>query len=221
MRLTIIAATGGIGQQLVERAVASGHEVTAVVRGDARPAGARVVVRADLATAGADELRAAVDGADGVLSGLGPRTRADAGVAATGTAAIVSAMRTTSARRLVVVSAAPVATVASPGRPDPPKHDPGEGVFMRNVLSPVMRAVLGGAYADLAVMEDELRQSGLEWTAVRPPRLTNGPLTKRYRTALGENLRRGMSISRADVAHFMLAALEQSSTIGRTVGIAY
>jgi hypothetical protein len=48
--------------------------------------------------------------------------------------AIVQAMQATDVRRLVVVSAAPVSTVPSPGRPQPPRHDPGEGYFMRHHL---------------------------------------------------------------------------------------
>jgi putative NADH-flavin reductase len=70
-------------------------------------------------------------------------------------------------------------------------------------------------------MEDLLRASDLDWTIFRPPRLTNKPVTGRYRTALGRNLRGGALISRADVAHAMLAAVGQPATIGREVGIAY
>ena len=62
-------------------------------------------------------------------------------------------------------------------------------------------------YADLARMEDVLRASDLDWTIFRPPRLTNGRLTGAYRTAVGRNLRGGALISRADVAHAMLAAV--------------
>lgn len=47
-------------------------------------------------------------------------------------------------------------------------------------------------------MEDVLRNSDLDWTVFRPPRLTDKPLTGRYRTALGQNLRGGFLISRAD-----------------------
>ncbi len=69
-------------------------------------------------------------------------------------------------------------------------------------------------------MEDVLRASGLDWTAVRPPRLTNGRLTGNYRTALERNLPGGLVISRADVAHAMLAALRQPETIGHAIGVA-
>jgi uncharacterized protein YbjT (DUF2867 family) len=69
-------------------------------------------------------------------------------------------------------------------------------------------------------MEDVLRDSGLDWTIVRPPRLTDRPLTGTYRVAYGQNLRGGFFISRADVAHHMLRVLEQPETIGQVIGIA-
>ena len=124
-------------------------------------------------------------------------------------------------RRIVVVSAAPIGTVPSPGRPNPPKHDPGDGFFMRTLFSPLIKTVLRNHFADLARMEDVLRESSLDWTVVRPPRLTNGSLTGIYRTAYGQNLRRGALVSRADVAHLMLRAVPQPETLRRTIGIAY
>jgi putative NADH-flavin reductase len=220
MKLTIVAATGGIGRQLLTQALAAGHDVTAVVRNPATlPAEVRVVT-ADLATAGPAALEPAVAGADAVLSGLGPRSRADAGVASRGTLAIVEAMRATGVRRVVLVSAAPVATLASPGRPDPPRHDPGDGLVTRHLLMPLLRSTLREVYADLALMEDAVRDSALDWTVVRPPRLTDRPLSGAYRTALGRNLRGGLLVSRADVAHLMLATLDRPETIGQTIGIA-
>ena len=82
VKLTIFAATGGIGRQLLEQAVAAGHDVTAVVR-NPHPllsTQARVVV-ADLAAARTRRrFSPRSHGADAVLSGLGARTKADAGV---------------------------------------------------------------------------------------------------------------------------------------------
>src|SRR5690242_11412994 len=204
MRITIFAATGGIGRAALEQAVDAGHQVTAVVRnpkGLTRPVPA---VTADLSDPDPEALRRAVAGADAVLSGLGPRRARDAGITAPGTRAIVDAMLATGVRRIIVVSAAPVGTVASPGRPNPPKHDPGDGPLMRYVMAPLIKAVIPRHYADLALMEDVLRDSGLDWTSVRPPRLTDKPLTGRYRVAYGRNLRGGVLVSRADVAHLML-----------------
>jgi putative NADH-flavin reductase len=220
MHLTIFAATGGIGRQALAQARAAGHDVTAVVRSPAKlPADVRAVA-ADLATAGPAELEPALHGADAVLSGLGPRSASDAGITSRGTRAIVEAMKATGVRRIVVVSAAPVGTVASPGRPHPPRYDPGDGFVMRHLLNPLVKLALREHYADLARTEDILRDSGLDWTVVRPPRLTDKPLTGTYRTAYGQNLRGGAFVSRADVAHLMLRVLDQPETIGQVLGVA-
>jgi putative NADH-flavin reductase len=224
MKLTIFAATGGIGRHIVDQALAAAHQVTVVVRDPAKlPPEARAVVRtvtADLAEADPEALEAAVDGADAVLSGLGPRSSADAGVTSRGTRAIVAAMQATGVRRLIVVSAAPLGTVPSPGNPNPPRHDPGDGFFMRHLFSRIAGTLFREHYADLAVMEDLVRNSGLDWTIVRPPRLTNKPMSGAYRTAYGQNLRGGFLVSRADVAHLMLRVLAQPESIKHTVGIA-
>jgi len=221
MKLTIVAATGGIGRQLLEQAVAAGHDVTAVARNPQNlpPVQARAVA-ADLTSVTPAELQPAVDGADAVLSALGPRTKVDAGVAARGTKAITEAMRAAGVRRIIVVSAAPIGTVPSPARPHPPRHDPGDGFVVRYLADPIVTRILREHYADLARMEDLLRGSDLDWTAVRPPRLTGKPVTGRYRTAYGRNIRGGLFVSRADVAHYMLRAVDQPETFGQTVGIA-
>jgi putative NADH-flavin reductase len=222
MKLTIVAATGGVGSHVLTQAVAAGHEVTAVVRNPARLADLPVrVVVDDLAASDAAALRSAVGGAEAVLSGLGARSAVEAGVASRGTRAIVQAMQATGVRRIVVVSAASVGTVPSPGRPNPPRHNPGDGFFMRHLAAPLAKAAFRKHYDDLALMEDLLQDSALDWTVVRPPRLLNRHLTGTYRTAYEQNVRTGMFISRADVAHLMLDVLGRPETIHRVMGIAY
>jgi uncharacterized protein YbjT (DUF2867 family) len=226
MKLTIIAATGAVGRQLLSQALDAGHDVTAVARNPAKlppdilASQAARIVTADLAAPDPQVLEAAIGGADAVLSALGPHNNSDAGIAAPGTRAIIAAMRATGVRRIVAISAAPVGTVASPGRPAPPRHDPGDGFFMRHVGVRIAKTLFGKVYEDLALMEDILRTSGLDWTILRPPQLTDKPLTGRYRTVYGHNLRGGRSVPRADVAHYMLAVLTQPETIGQIIGIA-
>ncbi len=220
MKLTIFAATGGIGRQVLEQALAAGHDVTAVVRNPEKISGGARIVRADLAAPDPAVLEGAVEGADAVLSALGPRSNSEAGVTSRGTRAIVQAMQAAGTRRIVVVSAAPISTVPSPNRPNPPKHDPGDGFFMRHLFSHIGKIALRKHFAEIAVMEDILADSGLDWTVVRPPRLTGKPLTGSYRTAYGQNLRGGFLISRADVAHLMLRVLEQPETVKQAIGIA-
>ncbi|HLX50960.1 MAG TPA: SDR family oxidoreductase [Streptosporangiaceae bacterium] len=219
MKLTIIAATGGIGRKLLEQAVDGGHDVTAVARTPANLTRQVNTVRADLSNPDPDALASAVLGADAVLSGLGPRRISESGIVSAGTRAITAAMKAAGARRLLVVSAAPIATTPSPGRPNPPRHDPGDGFLVSYVFTPPLKAILRRPYADLALMEDVLRDSGLDWTSVRPPRLTNGPLTERYRLSYGHNA--GATISRADVAHAMLRLVTDGKAIGQPVGVGY
>jgi nucleoside-diphosphate-sugar epimerase len=221
MKLTIMGATGGIGRHLVERAVRDGHSVTAVVRRpDGAPDGVRTVVVPDLADADAAALESATAGADAVLSAVGPRSRDDVGIASAATRAVVAAMGVTGVRRLVVVSAAPVGTVAVPGRPRPPRHDPGDDPLARRVLTPLVRRAFAAQYADLAVMEDVLRAGDLDWTVVRPPRLT-GSTGRPYRTAIDRNVSRGRTIGRAEVAALMLGVVDDGRTVRHTVGVAH
>jgi putative NADH-flavin reductase len=219
MKLVVVAATGGIGRNLLEQAVDAGHDVTAVVRAPANLTRQVNAVQADLTAPDPDALASAFAQADAVLSGLGPRRLSESGVVSSGTRAIVAAMKAAGARRLLVVSAAPIATTPSPGRPNPPKHEPGDGFFAGRVVTPLLKAVLRKPYADLALMEDVLRDSGLDWTSVRPPRLTNGPRTERYRLSYGHNV--GASISRADVAQAMLRLVTDDQAMGQPVGVGY
>ncbi len=226
MKLTIIAATGGVGRQLLAQALDAGHDVTAVARNpatlppDLLASRAARVITADLAAPDLQVLESAVAATDAVLSALGPHNNADAGIAAPGTAAIITAMQTAGIRRIVAISASPVATTPSPGHPNPPRHDPGDGFIMRHAGVRIAKTLFGMVYDDLARMEDILRGSGLDWTLLRPPQLTGKPLTGRYRTAVGRNVRGGRSVPRADVAHYMLAVLDQPDTIGQVIGIA-
>ena len=221
MKLALLGATGGIGREILNQALAAGHRVTAVVRNPSKLPAEVDVVRHDLATPDLEVLAAAMRDVDAVISAVGPHRAAEAGIVAPATAAITHAMYGAGLRRLVVISAAPVGVVPSSHRPQPPRYDPGDDLLMRYVLSPLIRRLFGPLYTDLAVMEDQLRDGRLDWTAIRPPRLTNGPLTRTYRTAIDRNVRRGLLISRRDVAHLMLTVLQQRETVHHSVGVAY
>ncbi|MFF6994318.1 NAD(P)-dependent oxidoreductase [Streptomyces sp. NPDC008313] len=210
MRLTVFGATGGIGQEIVRQALDAGHHVTAVVRDPARltVTGARLeVFRADLTDP--EAVRPAVAGRDAVLSGLGARTRRDAGVATRLTRTVLRAMEAEGTRRLLVVSAAPVG-------PEPE----GEGPLDR-VARGIVSAVLKDTYADLRAMEAELTRSATDWTVVRPPRLRDSPLGGTYRTVVGGSPPKSRFIGRADVAHAMLAMTDDLATVKQGVGVAY
>lgn len=211
MRLTVFGATGGIGQEIVRQAVAAGHQVTAVVRDPARlsvplsDVTVHTVARIDEPEA----LREAVAGRDAVLSALGSRGRKPDGIAERMTRGVLAAMEAEGTRRLLVVSAAPVAP------------EPADDPLLDRIMASAISAILKEVYADLTAMEAALAASVTDWTSVRPPKLTDGPLTGTYRMVHGSNPRSGRSISRADVAHAMLALIDDPAAMKQGVGVAY
>lgn len=212
MKLTVFGASGRIGSEIVRQGAAAGHDMTAVVRRGSAvtglPEDARLVEVAGISDP--EMLVPTVAGRDAVLSGLGPRTRRDAGVTAPMIRCLIGAMGRSDVRRILVVSAAPVAA-----------PHPDDSFVTRRVMWPLISRILRPVYADLCEMEDDLSRSETEWTAVRPPRLVNREVTGRYRTAIGENLPRAGTISRADVAHAMLAMINDPTTFRRAVGVAW
>jgi uncharacterized protein YbjT (DUF2867 family) len=210
MKLTVFGATGKIGREVVRQALDAGHRVTAVVRDAARvdinhPALEVVTVPGLTDPA---PLLAALDGSDAAISCVGPRGPRDVTVASTTTRGILAALEASGVRRFVAVSAVPVGPVAE-----------GESWFNRRVQLPLFGTLLRGIYGDLSRMEDEIQRSATDWTVVRPPKLTNKPLTGRYRTVVGGNVPHFRSMSRADTAHAMLAALGNPATVKQAVGV--
>jgi putative NADH-flavin reductase len=212
MKITVFGATGRVGGYVVQQALDAGQEVTAVVRDPARFDVSHPAL--ELATVPGltdpEMLRPALEASDAAISGVGPRGRKDVSVASTATRGILDAMEASGVRRLVALSAVPVGPVPE-----------GESFVNRRILLPFISAFARDIYKDLAEMEDEIRRSATEWTIVRPPRFVNKPLTGKYRTVVGRNVPRAYSISRADVAHAMLAVLDDRATIGQAVGVAY
>ncbi|MGW8379193.1 SDR family oxidoreductase [Streptomyces sp. ODS28] len=215
MRYTVFGATGGTGKELVRQALDAGHQVTAVVRDPARLPVRHE--RLDVVTAQVtgpdtdlDALRGAVEGRDAVFSALGPPDRKPTTVTSEGVRTILRAMEATDARRFLAVSAAPL------GRP---AED--ESLLTRRLVLPVIKRVFRQVYADLAVMEEEIRGSATEWTVVRPPMLLDKPVTGEYRTSTGANVRGAQKVARADLAHAMLAMTEDKATYKQAVCVAY
>jgi putative NADH-flavin reductase len=206
MKLVVLGATGGTGLEIVRKAIERGHSVTAFVRSPERlkPFHDRITVtHGDLLNS--VELEHAIQGHDAVVSGFGPRipvSKADAKLLQQFAAALTSAMLRTKVRRVVVESVA--------------------FLFKDSIIPPAYllgRMLFPGIVADSAVMEDVLEKSRLDWTIVRPPELTDKPYTGNYRVREGHLPRFGFTISRADVADFMIKAVEDPSSIRKIVGI--
>jgi putative NADH-flavin reductase len=202
-RLFILGGSGGIGRALIDQALARDHSVTAFLRSPEKLGAARdrlIVRKGDPRSAA--ELRAALPGHDAVLSALGPPGPGKTTIHRDCARSTVTAMQAAGVHRLLIVSAA--------------VNFHGQGFFYWLMRSTLLRNIGD----DTSEMERLVRESGLDFTIVRPPRLTNGRLTERYAIE-DENMPRGGStVSRADVAHFLLDELEQGGHVRRMVGMA-
>ena len=207
-RLFVLGATGRTGQQVVAQALTAGHRVTALVRQPSSvPGDARVTVVTGRLPEDGARLAAALPGHDAVISclGRGLSLRADALIQRS-VPAMLSAIQAAGLRRLIFTSAIGVGAAYR----DAP-------LFSRLVI----RVLLHDLYADKVIGEDLISRSDLDWTIIQPAQLTNGPLTGSYR--VGEELRpRGIpTISRADVAHFILRELQAPAYVRKFARLAY
>jgi putative NADH-flavin reductase len=193
--------------QIVAQALARGHEVTAFVRSPdhlKRFAGRIHVQRGNLLDAAA--LAKVLQGHDAVVSGFGPRyplAKGDEHLLEQFALALTTAMQRTEVRRVVVESVAFLFKNAV----FPPVYVLGRLFFSRTV-------------ADASAMESVFAKSGLDWTMVRPPELTDRARTAKYRVRVAHLPRFGLTISRADVADLMLKLVDDPSSIRQILGIA-
>jgi putative NADH-flavin reductase len=207
VKIVIFGATGGTGRQLVEQGIAVGHEVTAVARNPV----AISLRHPCLKVAQGDVLQPetverAVTGADAVISSLGVHSREPTVVYSQGIANIMRAMRQAGIQRLIGISASGL--------------DPGP-LWQRVIFKPLLWWAFKEGYSDMVRMENEIRTSGLKWTIVRPPRLTDGARTGQYISAVNKHLTRGSMISRADLAEYTLKLLTDPASYGALIEVAH
>ena len=206
MKIVVFGGTGSIGRLVVQQATEQGHDVTVFTRGHAavEQDGPHVhVERGDVTDARV--VARVVAGSDAVVVTLGGGRKG--GVRAPGTAAVIEAMRQTGVRRLVVQSTIGVGDSRA-----------NLDQFWKYLM---FGALLRGAYNDHIEQERVTRDSGLDWTIVRPGAFTDGPRTGRYRSGIGPGEKTELKISRPDVAEFVVAQLTDETWLRRTPAIAY
>jgi putative NADH-flavin reductase len=200
MNLFVLGATGGIGRLVLEQALARGHRVTAFIRSPHKiaPQHERLrIIKGNLLDA--EELVGRLPGHDAVISSLGSSKQTT--FLQESAQAVVSAMKRASVRRILVVSVGFL--FPETGLP---------GTLLRNLI-------LKNVGKDASAMESILVREPLEWTVVRPPRLTNAKASGKYRVLDGHMPKRGFTIPRADVADFLLNEAEMPAHICRIVGV--
>ena len=200
MNVTVFGATGVIGQQVVEQLRTSGHAVTAYVRTPGKvPSSWRqdvTVVTGEITDAAAIER--AVAGADAVVSALGPSMdRRTAGLPLVeGTQHIVAAMHGHGVRRYV-------------GNATPSVLDPREkGSWQTRLPTFMAKTFLRRAYDEITGMSQAVMSSGLDWTIVRFTAPKDGAAKGQLRVGFFGTDKVGLAITRADIAAFTAAQVD-------------
>jgi putative NADH-flavin reductase len=208
MKLMVFGSTGRTGIQIIRQALDEGHTVTAIARNPA----ALAIKHSNLEVVKGDVLQpatfdAVTKGQDVVLSAIGVSSTKPTTVYSKGVFNMVQSMEQHEVKRIICISASAVET--SPKLSLPVR-----------MMTKVLQGMLKNMYRDLLKMEQVLRQSDLEWTVVRPPKLTGQPVTGKYRFAFNDWLPSCLHISRADLAHFMLHHIENVNTYKSVIEVA-
>lgn len=223
MRIFLLGATGKTGAIFLKMALENGHHVTAYVRSPEKITGVygnsemgnlnvnpsphsnphqqlRIVVGEILSV---EQMSEAMKNHDVVVSCLGGNDNDKTTVIRDMTQAIVASMQKSHVTRILAISSAGI----------------------HNEFSPITNLILKLFYKH--VIQDHrlaaqcIMTSGLSYTLARPLSLTEGSLTKSFRLASRGVPKGGKEISRQDLAHFLLTALEGDDYHNETVGLAY
>ena len=204
MNILIVGATRGIGRQLLEQALTSGHTLTALVRNPQKLSLQHErlkILRGDILDAA--PVGGSMAGQEAVCCTIGVKVP---GIPETlfseGTKNLLHAMKETGVKRLICVTGI--------GAGDSKGH----GGFLYDYI--FLPTLLRTVYADKDRQESLIMASDVDWTIVRPGFLTNGPLTENYRILTNMTGVTAGRISRSDVAHFMLKELQLKQYLRQT-----
>jgi putative NADH-flavin reductase len=201
MKLTIFGATGGTGKELVKQALADGHDVTVFVRNPAKVTQTHdhlSVIQGEMNEP--EKINQAITGTDAVISALGPTSNTPERPLTAGMTHIVSAMKESGVTRLI---AATGAGVADPN--DKPQ-------LVGRLFGLALRLFAKHVLADSQGMVAAIRNSGLDWTLTRAPRLNDNPGTGQLKVGYaGQGP--GTQLARADFARFMLDQLQSDEWV--------
>ena len=209
MNILIIGATRGIGMQLLERALARGHTVTALARNPDKITKRHErlkVLKGDILET--ESVTRAIADQDAVCCCIGiGLTRKPVTVFSQGTKNILEAMKRAGVRRFICITGI--------GARESKYHG---GFLYDKIFQPLLLKTI---YEDKDRQEELIKASDVDWIIVRPGFLTNGPARGQYRALIDLTGVTAGQISRADVAEFMLDQLDSEQYLRQTPLLTY
>ena len=216
MRIIILGASHGTGLNTVKLALEQAHHVSAVSRNPVSLQALKSklqnmerlkVIQGDVLAP--DTFEHELKDVDVVVSSIGMGSDKPTTLYSQGILHILNAMTKYQVPRLICVSA--LGLEVTSGMSLPLK------LATRLILQPLLK----NTFSDMLRMESAVKKSDVNWTIVRPPRLTSSRLRGKYRVAIEEHLRHPLIIGRDDLAHFILHAISQQDTYCATVEVSY
>jgi putative NADH-flavin reductase len=207
MKILLLGASGATGIQIIEMAINKGHEISAYVRNPKKLEKYKEkieIIHGELSST--KKLSESVKGKDSVISALGYRNLWDKSLFVSKTIeTVLNAMALYNVSKLIYESASGIGGNHS-------------------VKNPILRTVLrtfgvANPFMDHNKTEKLIKKSNVFWTIVRPGFLTNGRMRGKYR--IEENSKRINCISRADVAHFIINALDDKKWSNKSINLSY
>jgi putative NADH-flavin reductase len=196
-KIALFGASGQTGQHFLKAALENGFEVKALVRDPTKitqNSDQLNLIKGEVLNL--DDVRKVVEGADIVVSLFGQVKDSPEWLQTNGTKNIVQAMKEKNVKRIISLSGGAL--------PFPEKDEP---KLIDKFFTGVMKMVASKILNDAIKHHEVLKNSGLNWTIVRGPRLTNDPRKGTYRVGwVGVNA--STKISRADLADFILTLVE-------------
>ena len=208
MKISIIGASAGIGLQTTRLALERGHDVTTLSRRVVSLPDHVKLKRVQGSATNPNDVRATVEGADAVLMTLGVKSPFATTLFSDSARILLQTLREMGSSPMVIV-------LTGFGAGDSWSYN---SFPMKLLFTLLLKAV----YADKSEQERLIAGGYSRWEIVRPGRLTNGAMTGRYRVLdkLVEGMKVG-AISRADVAHFMVAQAENTTYLGKYPALTY
>lgn len=208
MRLLIFGATGQTGKQLIIQGLQQGHTITVFAR---NPSALQIknkrliIFQGDISKR--EQVIHAIKKQDAVISVLGNKTsnalwKANT-VISDGLKNIIQGMKVNKVKRLLFVTSFGVS----------------KNVFLPEKL--LIKIFLKNIFADIPLQENMIKDSGLDYTIVRPARLVNSPKIGKYKEGIDLPIGLFSKIARSDIADFLLRNIENEKVIKKTITLSY
>lgn len=200
--IAIFGASGATGQILVRQALNRGWQVNALCRHRSALEGKDKKLLVYEGNITPEACKQVINDADSVICALGQRPKAMQPFCADATTIILQAMKECGVQRFICITGAMVGD----------RNEQSRSWFIQQMVK-AFRKKMPQIAEDRVAQEKITATSSVKWTIVKPPRLSDSTIPKKVIAAESLPVTAFSSISRSNLAAYILSILDDSSTI--------